>query len=67
VDGCRAAATTGQLEPRPDPAAEEQCEQTDRRKHEVSAASTPSRVGNQRGKAGTRRSERRFCHQKKLL
>jgi hypothetical protein len=67
MDGCRPAATTRQFEPRPDPAAEEKCEQTDQRKQEVSAASAPSRLGDQCGKAPTRRSKRRFCHQKKLL
>jgi hypothetical protein len=65
VNGCCPTAPTGQLDPRPDPATDEQ--QTDRRKHEVSTASAPSRLGDQRGEAGTRRLERRFCHQKKLL
>jgi hypothetical protein len=64
VDGCRpAAATTGQLEPRPDPATDEKCEQSDRKRQISSAASTPSRFGNQCGEAGTRRWERRLGHQ----
>jgi DNA-binding transcriptional regulator YhcF (GntR family) len=66
VDGCCATATTGQFEPRQDPAPDEQCEQSDR-KGQVPAASAPARVGNQRGEARTRRWERRLRHQEKLL
>jgi hypothetical protein len=60
---CCPTATTGQLERRPDRTADEECKQTDQRKHQVAAASAPSRFGNQRRETGTRRLERRLRHQ----
>jgi DNA-binding transcriptional regulator YhcF (GntR family) len=63
----RSTATTAQREPRPDPAADEKCEEADRRKRESSATSAPVRLGNECGEAGTRRCERRLRHEKELL
>jgi DNA-binding transcriptional regulator YhcF (GntR family) len=67
MDGCSTSAATGQLDPRPDPATCEKCEQTDRRKRQVSAASAPARLGNQCSEAGSRFWERGLRHRKKLL
>jgi GntR family transcriptional regulator len=67
VDGCCATAATGHLDPRPDPATHEKCEQTDRRKRQVSAPPAPARLAYQCREAGSRFWERGLRHRKKLL